>query len=95
MIRVQREYIALYRAIRGDNLPVPDDHLLERYGAEPWQLPYQSFRDSGRLWRIVWEVQSDARLERARQRVVHRWWMTVAFGTLGVALPVILSMIGW
>lgn len=90
MIGAQVEYVRLYQRRRDAGLARPDD-LAARYSDEPGRWATESFALSWRLWKIVWQPQQDATLERARRRVVRRWWLTVAVMFLGAPALVVVS----
>ena len=74
--QAQKEYLEHYRAVRGVNLPLPGER---RFGPDPSL--------TGAYWEAVRQPQPEFELEQDRRRVVHRWWLTVAYGCFGVALP--------
>ena len=82
MTRAQRRYIDHYRSVNGtDRVPSPDDS---------WAVMSDPFVGK-RWWDIVWEEQSDPDLEWARQQVVRRFKICIAFVVLGAFIPLLLT----
>lgn len=90
MLRAQLRYVRLYRETVGQHVLSPEE-LGRRYAADPGGWLRDSPAVSWTLWRIVWERQRDAELEKARRRVVWRWWLVVGVMVVGAPIPVIFA----
>jgi hypothetical protein len=93
LVKAELAYYRLYEEIRQTKLPSVDEELYRRFAEEPWRLPTESFRASWGLLKVLRERQQDTRLEQARQRVVHFWWLTVAVLFLGAIVTFVLGLL--
>lgn len=86
MVHFQTVYLRLYGQIEQPNFPVTPEELTGRLGLPPSLI--------WRLWRLVWERQSNPTLEAARRRGVRWYWITAAVVMLGGAIPLAVLMVG-
>lgn len=90
MTREQMKYVRLYHERADPSVPTPEQ-MFQSYNLQPWRVPFEGVPNSLRLLHIFRTRQTDPELERARRRILRLWWFAMAWGTVGMAFPIIFS----
>ncbi len=78
MNQAQKEYLRLYQTRGNTRRP------LVTSDTDPWEFMANPVRLSWNSFRVIWERQRDAMVERVRRRVIHRLWLIPILADLAV-----------